>query len=34
MTGIVTGFIPFIPLDILKCVLAAQLVPAFRKVLE
>ncbi len=34
MAGIVTGFIPFIPLDILKCVLAAQLVPAFRKVLE
>ncbi len=29
--GLLTGFIPFIPLDLLKCVLAAQLVPAFNR---
>jgi biotin transport system substrate-specific component len=29
-----TGFVPFIPLDIVKTVIAAQIVPAFRKIMQ
>lgn len=29
MTGFMTGFVPFIPLDMLKAVVASQLVPVF-----
>ncbi len=32
--GVMTGFVPFIPLDLLKCVLAAQIVPAFKRILD
>ncbi len=32
-TGIATGFIPFIPLDLLKAIVAAQIIPAFKKVM-
>ena len=32
--GIATGFIPFIPLDLMKCLLAAQLVPVFYRTLK
>ncbi len=32
--GIATGFLPFLPLDILKSVVAAQLVPAFLRVMK
>lgn len=31
--GLLAGFVPFIPLDLLKSVVAAQIVPAFRRVL-
>lgn len=33
-TGFATGFLPFLPLDLVKCVIAAQIVPAFRKVIR
>ncbi|WP_243108314.1 biotin transporter BioY [Butyrivibrio sp. X503] len=33
-TGLLMGFVPFIPLDLLKAVVAAQVIPAFRKVLD
>ena len=32
-TGILMGFVPFIPLDLLKAVVAAQVIPVFKKVL-
>lgn len=32
-TGMLMGFVPFIPLDLLKAVVAAQVIPAFKKVL-
>lgn len=33
-TGFVIGFLPFLPLDIVKAVVAAQIIPAFKKVME
>ena len=33
-TAFLTGFIPFIPLDIVKSVIAAQIVPAFRRIMQ
>ena len=33
-TAFLTGFVPFIPLDLLKAVVVAQIIPAFRKVVE
>ncbi len=33
-TGLATGFIPFIPLDLVKAVIAAQIIPAFKKVMQ
>lgn len=33
-TGIMTGFVPFIPLDIVKAVVAALIVPAFKRVMK
>lgn len=33
-TGILTGLIPFLPLDLLKAVVAAQIIPAFNKVMK
>lgn len=33
-TGLATGFIPFIPLDLVKAVVVAQIIPAFKKVIE
>ena len=32
--GLLTGFFPFLPLDLVKCVIAAQIIPQFRKVLQ
>ena len=32
--GITMGLLPFIPLDIVKAVVAAQIIPAFKKVME
>lgn len=32
--GILTGFLPFLPLDLLKCIIAAQIIPQFRKILQ
>lgn len=32
--GLLTGFIPFLPLDLLKCIVAAQIVPQFRKIIR
>ena len=32
-TAFLTGFVPFIPLDLLKAVVVAQIIPAFRKVM-
>ena len=32
--GLLTGFFPFLPLDLVKCVVAAQIIPQFRKVLQ
>ena len=34
MTGLAMGFIPFIPLDIVKAIVAAQIIPAFNKVIK
>lgn len=31
--GFLTGFVPFLPLDLVKAVVAAQLVPAFRRIM-
>ena len=33
-TGLATGFIPFFPLDLVKAVVVAQIIPAFKKVIE
>ena len=33
-TALLTGFFPFLPLDLVKAAAAAQIVPAFRKVLQ
>ena len=33
-TGFAMGFLPFIPLDLVKAIVAAQIIPAFRKVME
>ncbi len=33
-TGLLTGFIPFLPLDLVKAVVAAQLIPAFKRIIE
>ncbi len=33
-TGFLLGFVPFIPLDLLKAVVVAQIIPAFKKVLD
>ena len=33
-TGFTIGFLPFLPLDVLKAVVAAQIIPAFKKVME
>ena len=33
-TAFLTGFVPFIPLDLLKAVVVAQIVPAFNHVME
>lgn len=33
-TGLLTGFLPFLPLDLLKSVIAAQIVPAFRRIMN
>ena len=32
--GLLTGFVPFLPLDLLKAIVAAQIVPAFRRVMR
>ena len=32
-TAFLTGFIPFIPLDLVKAVAVAQIIPAFRKIM-
>ena len=33
-TGFTLGFLPFIPLDLLKAVVAAQIIPAFKKLMK
>jgi biotin transport system substrate-specific component len=33
-TAFLTGFVTFIPLDLLKAVVAAQIIPAFKRVME
>lgn len=33
-TGFLTGFLPFLPLDIIKAVIAAQIVPAFKRIMR
>ncbi|MBP5453294.1 MAG: biotin transporter BioY, partial [Lachnospiraceae bacterium] len=33
-TGVTLGFLPFIPLDLLKAVIAAQIIPAFKKLMR
>ncbi len=33
-TGLTIGFLPFLPLDILKAIIAAQIVPAFRRLIN
>lgn len=33
-TGFLTGFLPFIPLDLVKAIVAAQVIPAFKRVIE
>ncbi len=33
-TAFLTGFIPFIPLDLLKAIVVAQIVPAFKHIME
>ena len=32
--GILTGFLPFLPLDLIKAAVAAQIVPAFRRLIR
>lgn len=32
--GILTGFVPFLPLDLVKCIIAAQIVPQFRRIIK
>ena len=32
--GIATGFVPFITLDLVKCIVAAQIIPQFRKIIQ
>ena len=34
LTGFATGFLPFILLDLVKAVVAAQIIPAFKKVIK
>ena len=34
VTGFTLGFLPFIPLDLLKAVIAAQIIPAFKKLMR
>lgn len=34
LQGISFGFLPFIPLDLVKAVIAAQIIPAFKKVIS
>lgn len=34
MTGLTIGFLPFLPLDLLKAVVAAQIIPAFSRVMN
>ena len=34
VTGFAMGFAPFIVLDLVKAVVAAQIIPAFKKVLN
>ena len=33
-TGFTLGFLPFVPLDLLKAVVAAQIIPAFKKLMK
>ena len=33
-TAFLTGFVPFLPLDLLKAVVVAQIVPAFKHIME
>ncbi|MBO4458893.1 MAG: biotin transporter BioY [Butyrivibrio sp.] len=33
-TGLAMGFVPFIPLDVIKAVVAAQIIPAFNRVVS
>ena len=33
-TAFLTGFIPFIPLDLVKAVVVAQIIPAFKRIVE
>ncbi|SEJ17201.1 biotin transport system substrate-specific component [Lachnospiraceae bacterium A10] len=33
-TAFLTGFVPFIPLDFIKAVIVAQIIPAFKKVMH
>ena len=33
-TAFLTGFVPFIPLDLVKAIVVAQIIPAFRKIME
>ncbi len=33
-TGFSLGFLPFLPLDLVKAIVAAQIIPAFKKVME
>ena len=33
-TAFLTGFVPFIPLDLLKAVVVAQIIPAFKRIIE
>ncbi len=33
ITGLSLGFLPFLPLDLVKAVVAAQIIPAFKKVI-
>lgn len=33
-TAFLTGFVPFIPLDLVKAIVVAQIIPAFKKIME
>ncbi len=33
-TGFLLGFVPFIPLDLVKAVVAAQIIPAFKRIVQ